>query len=622
MCYPVSASPTNNFPTRARTTANRMRLLLTRMSGRSVRNVVVLVLCLVSLGGWCERLVLSQATGGRTIEKTTATPRSLPRKATRRRVTRQILPGTNMISLLVISNPASSKVFVNNELRGETDPNGELETKLSPGNYSIRVSREGYVTREAEVDVLATPDAQEVEFTLPSPVTSLNIVTDPPGAEVYLDDVYKGSSGADGLLVLERVNPSQPHTLRLSKDNYVPQSTPITSYTGQISIKLLPDSIRLKITTDPPEAEVYLDEVYKGTSTAEGTLVVEQVNPNQSHTVRAKKDGFRQQSTSLAAGSAQSTVTLSPDPIVLLVRLTKELVAGNRLVEAGASFNQLAKAEPNHQELPRLSESILLALQARTTEMLKRVEPYGLSVNLNETREMSSLYTEVRTWRRGDEAIDNLGKYWSLRLALLSADGSASAPEATNLRRSARSSLSDLSEQNLRNPYLLLELGWSWWKLGEKAAARRQFAAAQELKPDWAYPHFALGVMSMDAGENERAKSAKVAHFNQALESLSKAIALKHDFATAYALKSMIYSQLKKEEEAIANGLQAVAVDPQSAYAHFVLGYAYFEKGKSQYRNSLNEFNRALALGGAELSDLMKNTMQTRVMQIKKIIKY
>lgn len=496
-----------------------------------------------------------------------------------------------------------------------------MELKMSPGTYTVRVSRDGYIAREADVDVLATPDAQQVEFTLPIALVTVNVITDPPGAEVYLDDVYKGATGPNGLLVLEKITPSQPHTLRARRDGYVQQSTPVTANTGQISIKLMPDSIPLKLLTDPPEAEVYLDEVYKGTSTSDGTLMVDQVNPNQSHTVRAKKEGYRQQSLALPAGSSQITIKLSPDPVVLMVREIKQRIAENRLPEAVASFNQLTKDAPDHQELPRLSESIMLGLQSRTAEMLKRLEPFGLAIDFRDTQEMNNLYLETRSWRPGDEAIESLNKYWQVRLALLKADRTSSLTERENLQRSARTPLSELSERNLRNPSLLIDLGWSWWKLNEKAAAQKQFKAAQELRPDWAYPYFALGFLSMNAAENERAKSAKVANYSQALESFTKAISLKHDFALAYALKSIIYAQLKKDEESMANALQAVAVDPQSAYAHFALGYAYFEKGKSGYRNSLNEFNQAITLAGTDLNESMKNAIQFRLTLIKKTLK-
>jgi hypothetical protein len=525
------------------------------------------------------------------------------------------------ISLWIVSNPPTSKVFVNGEPRGETDAGGEMELKMSPGTYTVRVSRDGYIAREADVDVLPTPAAQQIEFALPTALVTVIVLTDPPGAEVYLDDIYKGATGPNGLLVLEKITPSQPHVLRARKDGFVQQSTPVTANSGQVSIKLVPDSVPLKVITDPPEAEVYLDEIYKGTSTSDGTLTIDQVNPNQSHTVRAKKEGYRQQSSSLAAGSSQATIKLSPDPIVLMVRDIRARVAENRLPEAVASFNQLSKDIPDHQELPRLSDSILLGLQSRSAEVLKRAGPFGLALDFSSSQEMSSLYGDTHTWRPGDETIENLRKYWLVKLVLLRVDRATSLAEKESLQRNARALLSELGERNLRNPYLHLDLGWSWWKLSERDAAQKQFRTAQELKPDWAYPYFAQGFLTMNGAEYQRSKSARVAAYAQALENFTKAISLKYDFATAYALKSITYSLLKNDENSIAAGLQAVAVDPQNAYAHYALGYAYFEKGKSGYRNSLTEFNQAIALGGTDLDEAMKSTLQLRLTRIKQTLK-
>src|ERR1044072_2471114 len=431
---------------------------LEQTSNRIGRTCLIQLWLLLFIGCYLPATPVFSQPGARPNMK--AHPRAAPRKTARRPPSRK-LAAPSAISLWIVSNPPSSAVFVNGEHRGETNAGGEMELKVSPGSYTVRVSRDGYLAREADVDVLPTPDAQQVEFALPTALITVKVVTDPPGAEIYLDDVYKGATGPDGLLVLEKITPSQPHVLRARKDGFVQQSTPVTANSGQVSIKLLSDSVPLKLITEPPEAEV-LDEIYKGTSTPDGTLIVDQVNPNQTHTVRAKKEGYRQQSSTLAPGILQATITLSPDPIVLAVREIRVNAGENRLPEAVASFNQLARDIPDHQELARLSELILLALQSRSGEALKRVGPFGLGVTFSDSQEMSSLYLNTRTLRPGDEAIENLSKYWLVKITLLKADRAGSLTEKEELQRNARALLSDLNERNLRNPYLNLELGWSW----------------------------------------------------------------------------------------------------------------------------------------------------------------
>ena len=590
-----------------------------RLGKKEIRSKYWVFICLLVLGGcFLQPLSVSAQPGSRLKTHPREQPGSRPN---RKRVKKADAPPSE-ISLWVVTNPSLSKVFLNGELRGETNAAGELELKVAPAaTYIIRGSQDGYITREAEVEVSATPEAQQIDFPLPLALVNLTVITELQGVEVYLDDIYKGVTGPNGILVLEKITPLQPHTIRTRKDGYVSQPTPVIPNSTQVSIKLVQDSISLKVITDPPEAEVYLDEAYKGTSTSEGILIIEQVNPNQRHTVRARKEGHQQKSQAVTPGSSQVKIDLPQDPVVLMVRQVRFFIAENRLPEAIASFNQLAREASDHPELPRLSESILLGLQSRTAEMLKRVESFGLALDFSDFKVMNSLYQETRTWRPADEAIESMGKYWQARVVLLNADRAESPAERESLQRNARSLLSELSERNFRNPYLTLDLGWSWWKLKETAAAQKQFKTAQELKPDWAHPYFALGFLALEAAENQRAKSAKVMGYNQALDNFTKAISLKHDFAIAYALKSVIFSQLKKYDDAIAVAMQAVAVDPKSAYAHYALGYAYFEKGKSGYRNSLNAFNQAIALGGADFNQAMKSAIQLRVTRINQTLK-
>lgn len=583
---------------------------------------LTLLLLVIGLLTVCAQSGMAQGAGATTAPPQGSAPKPIKKVTSHRRVkqtnTGRLKPRRDPnepLSLWVVSKPSNSKVFADGELKGETNAEGELELKLSPGTHTIRVSRDGYITSEGEVEVTATREASEVEFTLAQAVTSVNVVTSPSEAEVYLDEIYKGASNGNGLLVIERVNPSQSHTLRVAKAGYQSQTVPVTTYAGQISVALVSNSLKLKVTTSPPEAEVYLDDVYRGTSTGDGLLVIEGINPNQTHTLRSKKDGYQRQSIAIAPNTAEVTIKLSPDPVVLLVKSLKQHIAEGRLAEAFEEYNQLTTEAPDHQEISRLLDSLLQNLQACSADLLTRVGPYGLSVEAKELQEMSRLFRAAQKWRVGDEGVQNFGKYWDSKNAL------ASASPSENDRRSARSKLLELGEHNLRSPFLLYDLGWAWTKLNEKSTAQKYFDRAQELKPDWAYPYFARGVFAMNDAESEIKKSLKTVKYGQGIESFSKAISLKHDFARAYELRSISYGALRRYEESIASGLQAVAIDPQSAYAHFALGLAYFLKGKSAYRNALSEFNQAITLDSGELDEGIKSSIQQRLVIIKKSVK-
>jgi tetratricopeptide (TPR) repeat protein len=528
----------------------------------------------------------------------------------------------NPISLLVISTPPIAKVFADDELKGETDSKGQLELFLSSGTHRIRLTKEGYLPDEGEFELSASPDPQYVPFSLSPALASLNIVTDPTEAEVYLDDVYKGASNSKGLLVIERIDPSAPHTLRVRKDCYVQQATPVTSFNGQLSLKLLRECMKLRVLTDPPETEIYLDGAQKGTSTADGLLLIEQVNPNQIHSLRgSKRPGFLDQLIPVPANRSEVSIKLLPDPVVLLIKSIRQNLTEGKLVEAFTAYGQLVVDAPEHQELPRLLESLLQNLQSHSVDVLKRVDHYGLALSLADAQEISGLYVQARKWRVGDDMIESLAKYWGTKLIVARADETSSIAEKESLRRSAKAILADMSERSQRNMYVLIDLGWTWLKLNDSETARKYFSAAQELKPDWAYPQFALAVLAMEAAEREVAKKPKAEKYGQAIDGFTKAIALKRDLSRAYALRCISYAVLNRHEESAASGLQAATLDPQSAYAHFALGFAYFQRGKSGYRGARDEFSRALILDGPELDEGTKNSIQQKLAIIKKAIK-
>jgi tetratricopeptide (TPR) repeat protein len=440
---------------------------------------------------------------------------------------------------------------------------------------------------------------------------------------VYLDEVYKGTSNSGGLLVLEQINPAQPHKLRVTKPGYTPQSDiPITTYSGQISVKLLPDVIQVRVTTDPPETEVYFDDVYKGVSTSEGVLIVDQVNPNQSHRLRGKKAGYVEQIRLLSSNSSEISLNLLPDPILLLIKDIRQQLAEGNLEKAFDGYNQLTIETPDNSELPRLLESILQALQARSVDMLKETGPFGLQIQISQAEKMQRLYSNARKWRPTDDVLETFGKYWEMKYAFLKIDQSSSAAEKETLRQTAKMILTDLGQRNLRNLFFHAEFGWGWVKLDDPSNAEKHFMTAQEIKPDWPYSYFANALLVLQAGEKLADKKVKLAKYTQAIEGFSKAISLKHDFSRAYAVRAIAHAYLKNYPAAADSGLQAITIEPNSAYAHFALGFAYFQKGgKTAYRSAKPEFERALSLAGTELDQGTKNSIQERLAKINKSIK-
>ena len=150
------------------------------------------------------------------------------------------------------------------------------------------------------------------------------IVETSPDAEVYLDDVFQGRASSEGRLVIANPNPGE-HTLRVTlpgKKNYEGKVTVPAGQEFKVAATLtgLPASLAVETS---PGAEVYLDDSYKGRASAQGRLVIEDLEPG-SHTLRVTLAGKKEyeQRVSIVAGQTSAlTVTLSDLVVTGAVRL-------------------------------------------------------------------------------------------------------------------------------------------------------------------------------------------------------------------------------------------------------------------------------------------------------------
>ena len=135
--------------------------------------------------------------------------------------------------------------------------------------------------------------------------SSLRIVSHPGSAQVYLDEKLAGSTGASGELVLERLSPGV-HRVRVAGTGYLEWSQSVTLTGGQtteLEAKLLLPFGELTLETTPGGGQVYVDDVYKGTTSEQGRLRLDGVAPG-SHRLRLASTGYQEwtQKTEVTAG--------------------------------------------------------------------------------------------------------------------------------------------------------------------------------------------------------------------------------------------------------------------------------------------------------------------------------
>jgi tetratricopeptide (TPR) repeat protein len=532
------------------------------------------------------------------------------------------------VSLIINTDPADARVFVADENSEDVGYNpvavgpGKYQIELWPKSYRFYVNRQGYYPVSAEINIAASPLQQEVDATLVQMVTliNLNVKTNPPEVELTLDGEPKGVSGPDGRHVLRQVNPTQEHKLRGRKyPGYTTTEITVPPGTTEIGLTLPSESASLKVITDPPEAEVYLNDAYKGTSNKEGLLMLEGINPSRTHALRAeKRPDYASTPVEVQPNSPEVKIKLLPDPIVARSRALKQHLDSGRLAEAFNAYNALSQERPDYEALPRLLDAVLQLLLTRSTNMIAQVGPYGLQVGSNESREMSQFYEQARLLRPGDSAVAALAEYWKMKSLITTVGQSSDPARRASMLRNTAALASVVDVLNPQNAQVLFDSAWVHMKAGDSAAAKKGFELTQRLNPSWGLPYFALGLMDMNVADQERVKAVRTAKYQEAIVKFSKAIDMKPDFFHAYALRCFAYATINMYYEAIANGQQAVAMRPQSAYAHYALGFAYFQKGKQEYRNSLSEFERALSLKEDELDEATKLSVQQKIAIVKK----
>ena len=236
-------------------------------------------------------------------------------------------------SISVTSSPTDAFVSLNGAIVGRTP---YVITGLSTETVEISVTKNGYYNWKQSVNVYEGGQVS-VHATLESIDQSQEILvtSDPAGAKIHLDGLYKGETMAGQPFPIGGVTEGQ-HTLSLTLDGYpdyitnvniVQGGEPVTvnAVMGESPSPQITGSIR--VTSAPAGAMIYLDNVYTGLVT---TSTVTGINPGE-HTVTLRLSGYQDAiskvtvtageteplTIGLAAGSSQTSDTPSVIPTAI-----------------------------------------------------------------------------------------------------------------------------------------------------------------------------------------------------------------------------------------------------------------------------------------------------------------
>ncbi|MBP7077398.1 MAG: SUMF1/EgtB/PvdO family nonheme iron enzyme [Bacteroidales bacterium] len=174
------------------------------------------------------------------------------------RVTSVLKP--NFGSISVNSSPESgADVLLDGKPTGQKTPC--TLTEILSGNHRITIKKTMYYDAWQEVTVEDDKTATAA-LTMNPAYGELDITTN-PSADIYIDDVKVGSGSYS-------VRKSSGfYTVEARKEKHTPDSKKVEVTDGQtipVALAPVPQYGTLKISTTPPDAEIYLDGVKKGTT--------------------------------------------------------------------------------------------------------------------------------------------------------------------------------------------------------------------------------------------------------------------------------------------------------------------------------------------------------------------
>lgn len=229
-------------------------------------------------------------------------------------VTARLEPFVQTGSVQVSSSPSGAIARLDG---GQTLQTPGTFTAVPSGRHTIEVSRSGYFPYSTVVTVPAGGTSSVNAALSPIQSTgSLRVSSSPSGAEVYVDEIYRGYTPLTvGSLSTGR------HTVRLQLSGYQDSTRTVDISPGSeaaISVVMnpayQPSYGDILVSSVPDGAAIYLDSVYRGITLQGNSFDISAVAPG-THTISLLKSGYQDYSTtvSVAAGSV-STVSAVLNP--------------------------------------------------------------------------------------------------------------------------------------------------------------------------------------------------------------------------------------------------------------------------------------------------------------------
>ncbi len=213
-------------------------------------------------------------------------------------------------SITIVTEPGAS-IEVEGKVRGVAEDGTLVVTGLDTGRpYRVKATRKGF--RAAEALAQANTDSPgRVELVLLAEAATVTFRSDPDGASVIVDGKELGKTP----LTVTTLTPRAQLTAIVRRPGYTDDVINLTvpapggEATIEKDLRISPEVATLVITSDPPGAELWLDDQRQvGVTTPTGELLVEAARP---HEVELRVPGYLPARVRITPGRGARAVPVS-----------------------------------------------------------------------------------------------------------------------------------------------------------------------------------------------------------------------------------------------------------------------------------------------------------------------
>lgn len=225
-------------------------------------------------------------------------------------------PSTSFGTLVVTSTPREALVTVDGG-RGQEAP--WTYTDLPAGSHLVQAFLSGYEPYAELVDIPPGGTARVEAVLVPlTTIGSLQVISSPGGADVYVDGIFKGASAVTiGNLA------AREHFVLLKHAGYEDWTDTVEVLPNQVRILNVPLKLRqtentgdIEVESYPPGAAVFLNGAYQGRTQNNNPLDITGVDAGV-YTLSIQLDQYRDYNSSVAVDPGQTTsvkAELDPSP--------------------------------------------------------------------------------------------------------------------------------------------------------------------------------------------------------------------------------------------------------------------------------------------------------------------